>query len=203
MTLKNVKLIYFDTRGRAEPIRLILTLAGVKFEDVRLTPEAWAAEKPNAPFGQLPILEVDGNKYTQTVAIVNYLARETGLYGKTNLDSLKIDQIIQLTVDFINIGGKALFEKDEAKKAELFKNFKEVEAPKFLGFFEKLLKESGTGYFVGNSLTAADILVYEYISNFIQRKALSTEGYPLLQALFKKVESNEKIKAYLSTRKET
>ena len=39
------KLVYFQVRGRAEPIRLTFAAAGKKFEDVRLADTDWAAEK--------------------------------------------------------------------------------------------------------------------------------------------------------------
>ena len=34
--------MYFDARGRAEPARMMLTLAGQKFEDFRFSDEEWA-----------------------------------------------------------------------------------------------------------------------------------------------------------------
>ncbi|BFZ09086.1 hypothetical protein BsWGS_12125 [Bradybaena similaris] len=203
MAPKNIKLIYFDSRGRAEGTRLVLAAAGQKYEDLRLSHEQWEIEKPNTPFQQAPVLEVDGKRYGQSIAIATYLAREFGLYGKSNLDGLQIDQVIQLAADFFNALVQSFREKDEAKKEELQKKFKEVEVPKYLGFLEKLLTESGTGYFVGNSLTLADIWVYDLLYSFVSHKALTTDGYPHIQELNKNVESNENIKVYLATRKQT
>ncbi len=42
-----VKLVYFKTEGRAEVIRIILSQAGVDFEDKRLSKEEWEAMKPS------------------------------------------------------------------------------------------------------------------------------------------------------------
>ncbi|BFZ09087.1 hypothetical protein BsWGS_12126 [Bradybaena similaris] len=203
MAPKNIKCFYFDSRGRAELSRLLLAAAGQEYEDIRFTKEQWPAEKPNFPFHQLPALEVDGKRYGQSIAIAKYLAREFGFYGKSNLEGLEIDQVVHLAADFMNTFVPWFTEKDEAKKAEMQKKLQEVEIPKFLGHFENLLKKSGTGYFVGNSLTLADFMVYDLIYAFISLKVLSTDGYPLVQAHSKKVESNENIKAYLAKRKQT
>lgn len=40
-------LTYFNIRGRAEPTRLVFKVAGVEFEDRRLTFEEWGAMKEN------------------------------------------------------------------------------------------------------------------------------------------------------------
>lgn len=45
------------------------------------------------PFGQLPILEIDGKTYSQTLPICRYLAKQQNLSGKTDLDSLEIDAV--------------------------------------------------------------------------------------------------------------
>ena len=41
------KLIYFNARGMAEPSRLILSYAGVPFEDTRIERADWPAMKPS------------------------------------------------------------------------------------------------------------------------------------------------------------
>lgn len=43
----NIKLTYFNLRGRAEPARLIMAQAGVDYQDNRITSEEWAALKPS------------------------------------------------------------------------------------------------------------------------------------------------------------
>ena len=44
------------------------------------------------PFETVPVLEVDGVKYSQSIAIVRYLGRKYGLAGKTLEEDLEIDQ---------------------------------------------------------------------------------------------------------------
>lgn len=46
-----------------------------------------------SPFGQMPILEIDGKPYAQTLPICRYLAKQLNLLGKTDLDALQIDAI--------------------------------------------------------------------------------------------------------------
>lgn len=41
------KVIYFDSKGRGETIRLALTVAGQDFEDVRYVKEEWEKVKPS------------------------------------------------------------------------------------------------------------------------------------------------------------
>ncbi|XP_059167449.1 glutathione S-transferase 1-like [Physella acuta] len=203
MTLESIKLIYFDGRGRAEVTRLMLAAADVKNEDIRYIFQRWPAEKSKTPFGQLPVLNIDGKMFRQSLAIAAYIAKEAGFYPKSYLDGLKVDQVIQLGGDFQTVAMTALFHKDEAKKSELEKELKEVEVPKYLDFFEKLLKESGTGYFVGTTLTLADFFIYDIISVTIDRGVLSTSKHPLVDGLVKKIESNANVNTYLANRKKT
>lgn len=41
MMVENMKLYYFPLRSRAEPARLLMEYNGVKYEDIRVTPEHW------------------------------------------------------------------------------------------------------------------------------------------------------------------
>ena len=53
--MKNVKLTYFNGRGRAEVARLILSIAGEVFEDDRVEFSDWEALKPRKLFYQITV----------------------------------------------------------------------------------------------------------------------------------------------------
>ena len=44
---KKIKLVYFDLPGRAEYLRMLLTVAKVPFDDVRIKFDQWAELKPS------------------------------------------------------------------------------------------------------------------------------------------------------------
>lgn len=49
-----MKLFYFNVKGRPEPAKLCLRLAGKEFEDIQFDGPAWASEyKALSPFGQV------------------------------------------------------------------------------------------------------------------------------------------------------
>ena len=54
--MKNMKLTYFNGRGRAEVARLILSIAGEVFEDDRVDFSDWEALKPRKLFYQKTIM---------------------------------------------------------------------------------------------------------------------------------------------------
>ena len=58
--------------------------------------------KPSLPFGQLPVLEVDGVDICQSMAIARYLASECGLAGSSNLVKAQVDEVVDVVNDVQN-----------------------------------------------------------------------------------------------------
>lgn len=73
------ELIYFDIPALGEPIRLLLALGNFDFTDRRITREEWSVLAPTTKYGQLPVLRVNGEEMSQSVAIVRYLATKVSL----------------------------------------------------------------------------------------------------------------------------
>ncbi|BFZ15729.1 hypothetical protein BsWGS_18768 [Bradybaena similaris] len=203
MADSDIKIIYFNIPGRAEVCRLVLTLAGKQFEDVRVNGAQWLEIKPTTPFGTCPVLVLDGKMYGQSKAIAAFLAKEFGLYGKTNLERLQIDQTMHLMEDFIQeFGRRYFFVTDEAKKAEGTKQLQEEITPRFLGYFEKILKDNATGYVAGDSISVADLTIFDMCTGFL---GLFVQGwlekFPLVARLVATINSNDRIRAYMEQRK--
>ena len=58
--------------------------------------------KPSLPFGQLPVLEVDGNTICQSMAIARYLASECGIAGSSGLVKAQVDEVVDVVNDVQN-----------------------------------------------------------------------------------------------------
>lgn len=52
------------------------------------------------PFGKMPILEFEGKKLHQHLAICRYLAKKLNLLGKDDVEAAEIDSIIDTINDF-------------------------------------------------------------------------------------------------------
>ena len=196
--MSSYKLTYFNGRGRAEVSRLIFAAAGVQFTDERVT--NWPTGKEDAPLGQLPYLTVDGVKLPQSMTIARFLANKLNLAGKDDLEKAKADAIVDTVTDFMTAFSK-VYQLPAAEKAEGTKKFMADDAPKYIGNLEKLIKTYGSnGFSVGNSLTWADLLVFDITSNMQSMDPKALEKSPCILAVRKSVESNAKIAAYLKAR---
>ena len=51
------------------------------------------------PYGQVPVLEVDGKPLAQSLAIARFLGREFGLLPESSFDQAIADELADLTQD--------------------------------------------------------------------------------------------------------
>jgi len=196
-TMSNIKLVYADFRGRAEPIRLCFKASGKPFEDYRFKGENFNAEKEKSPNKKLPYMVVDGKEIAQSGAIALFAAKHCGMCGSNLMEETQVMSIFAETVDLLEAMVKAFFEKDEAKKAELYKTLKGETIPKGLKYLEDNVQKSG--FFVGSALTLADVAVYDFLDSVLKH-GLKIDDFPGLKALRANVDANAGIKKYLSER---
>jgi len=193
------KLTYFDGRGRGEIIRLILTQADVPFEDVRLSNEEFAQRKSSLPFLQLPIFEIDGKiTLCQSNAIARYLARKYDLAGRTELEQVQTDMIVDCMQDILD--PLIVFFTPGANQAELKKKYIEEQLPVWLTKLEAFLvaNNSGDSFFVGHSLTWADLFLVRSCGAFNLIAGLEDPfaNHPKLKVLYERVIKLPRIAAY-------
>ncbi|CAD6232177.1 GSCOCT00001784001.3-RA-CDS, partial [Cotesia congregata] len=201
--MPSYKLTYFPVKALAEPIRFILSYGGVEFEDDRFDRNDWPKIKPTMPFGQVPVLEIDGKKVNQSTAICRYLAKQHGLAGKDDWENLEIDVAVDNIHDLrAKIGAYHYESHPEAKEAKREPLMKE-QLPFALDRLDEQVKKNG-GYFVGGKLTWADMVfvaLLDYL-NFMTKFDI-TEKHENLKALKEKVLALPKIKTWVEKRPQT
>ena len=154
--MENVKLIYFNANGRVGLIRAILSYKKIPFENIMYTMEEWPSKKDNYEFKQLPQLEVNGKKLTQTIAICLYLARQLDLYPKDIYLQYHVDSLLACRDDITRLYRKVWGK--EATKEE-YKQYKEM-IILYSKRIEERYKELGSGkYYLGNDLSVADFFL--------------------------------------------
>ncbi|CAF1226849.1 unnamed protein product [Didymodactylos carnosus] len=127
--MSKYKLYYFDTRGRAEIIRLILTQAGHPFDDIRYGHDEFQAHhKHEMPLEQMPVLEIISDqhqqkpsKLPQSLTIARYLAKEFDLAGKTNLQQAQVDSVVDTMMDLLQQFMIKVFHVQDPEKRETSK----------------------------------------------------------------------------------
>lgn len=199
------KFYYYKATGRGNQVRLTMAAAGVEWEDVfptgfPPTPEekqAWRDIGKNSTTNVPMLVMEDGTVYTQSLAVVRTVARmgDGSLMPKEDKDLYVFDKIIADADDLRTLAYKSFPSWGCPQKN--VNNYILNVLPVHLGNLERQL----TGdYFVGNSLTAADICAYDAIVSFgSSRVTGALDKFPKLQAFVSRVESQPNISKYMAS----
>jgi glutathione S-transferase len=69
-----IVLTYFPILGAAEKVRLALWLGGIALDDVHVPFAEWPNFKCQTPYGQIPVMSIDGGPYiAQSSAMLQYV----------------------------------------------------------------------------------------------------------------------------------
>ena len=208
-------------QGRGEFIRLALEDAGADYIDVARDPSFGrpgimkflddpSLERP--PFAP-PFLKADKLLISQTANILQFLGPRLGLVPESEESRLWAHQL-QLTIaDWLYETGQThhpianvLYyeeQRDEAKKRAA--NFTANRIPKFLGYFERILKLSAEGgdFVFGKEVSYVDLSLFQMIEGsryaFPRTMAQLEPQHPRLVTLHDRIKVRPRIAAYLSS----
>ncbi|CAG0900407.1 unnamed protein product [Cyprideis torosa] len=198
-------LAYWDIRGLAQPIRLLLHYTETEFEDkyyVRGPPpthdrSCWTSVKESLglDFPNLPYYIEGDIRITQSNAIMRFVAR-TGenLEGKTPKEKVRVDmlenQAMDFRNDFVNLTYMSHnFEEDEVKYIE--------NLPRKLKQFSDFLAQNK--WFAGENITFVDFIMYELLDQHRMFKAGCLDGFENLKDLLHRFEEIPQIKSYMKS----
>ncbi|XP_049688624.1 glutathione S-transferase 2 [Accipiter gentilis] len=196
-----VTLGYWDIRGLAHAIRLLLEYTETPYQERQyrpgpapdFDPSDWTNEKEKLglDFPNLPYL-IDGpTKLTQSNAILRYIARKHNMGGETEEEMLRVDmlenQLMDLRMRFAQLCYNPDFEKLKPAYLEQLPG-KLRDLSRFLG---------SRPWFAGEKLTFVDFLAYDVLD----QQRMFVPECPELQGnlgrFLQRFEALEKISAYM------
>ena len=207
--------------GRGEFVRLALEEAGAPYLDMARLPKSRGggvaammkalrsagAFEPFAP----PFLKSGDLVIGQTANILHYLGPRHRLVPADEASRLKALQI-QLTIaDLVveahdvhhPIAGSLYYEDQKREAKRRSASFVGERIPKFLDWFERVLKASGGAHFVGRRISYVDLSVFQMLAGlkyaFPNAMARMAKRIPRLNALATHVAGRPRIAAYLAS----
>ncbi|KAJ8040549.1 Glutathione S-transferase P [Holothuria leucospilota] len=212
--IANVTVHYFDIRGRAEAIRLILEDTGISYNQELFTGETWPGAKKKGiesgiyTFGQVPAIVTDsGFSLVQSQAIVHYIGRATGL--DCDCQDVHLCEILAAGAeDFRSKLSRIIY--DPNLSVDMRDDYLQNVAPVWLNHFEKLapqIRDEETSFFVGGRITWVDYIIFDLLDGQVEFGRVDVgrplvdvlDPYPKLNSFYNRFRTREKIAAYLKS----
>ena len=207
-----------EIQGRGEFVRLALEDAGAEYVDVARRRGGTSAmlkllddEKVRTPSFAPPFLKAGKLLIGQTANILLFLGSRHGLAPVAEAGRLWTHQL-QLTIaDFVleihdthHPIASSLYYEDQRKEARLrTRDFLKSRAPKYLGYFERVLARSPGKYLVGRTATYADLSLFQVVAGlryaFPRAMARLEQRHPRVVAVHDQVGQRPRIAAYLNS----
>jgi len=194
---------YWQIRGLAHAIRLMLHYKEVEFEDKMYTQgdapdfsrEEWMKEKftlgldwPNLPY------YIDGEtKLTETSAIISYLGRKHNLCGSTEEARIRNDMTYSVSMANRNDCVRIFY---NPKFDELVKPFLETLQDRLSKFSTWL---GDNDYFGGSELVYSDFCMYDLLDIWRNLETGCLDKHEKLTAFMARIEALPGIKAYIES----
>ncbi|GAB1287994.1 Glutathione S-transferase Mu 5 [Apodemus speciosus] len=217
MSSKSMVLGYWDIRGLAHAIRMLLEFTDTSYEEKRYTcgeaPDydrsQWLDVKfkldldfPNVGgFGgvgrreglQLPYLMDGKNKITQSNAILRYIARKHNMCGDTEEEKIRVDIMENQIMDFRMQLVRLCYNSNHENLKPQYLEQLPAQLRQFSLFLGKFT------WFAGEKLTFVDFLTYDVLDQNRMFEPKCLDEFPNLKAFMCRFEALEKIAAFLQS----
>merc|ERR1712142_946467 len=227
--MPNYTLHYFNGRGRAEILRMMMAMAGVKFMDKRYEFSDWDRCRNDMPCMRLPVLEMDGGmRMPETMAIARYLAREYNFYPKSNMDMMRCDYIAdcfyEIMHDYMRYfhdkngrfrfgnNGDMMMSSSMSGNSDMMSSNDNYMRWRYMNtlnrimpFMERtlMMRDGGSKFFMGNDMMMCDMMMYCCMEMMMMENQSMMSPYSKLMSLYQRVAQHPKMSMYLKSRGQT
>ena len=192
-------LYYFNVNARGCMARALLSYVKANWENKVLEYndflQNYKQKKEFCEYGQLPILEYKGKYYSQSMAIILFLAKKYNLMGDNEDEEFEINNLLCSFEDIFPLIHDQSQDKKDAKYEKVRKYFKIYE-DKYLNHVKE--NNGKKYYFANDKFTLADIyfgaLIYSMLNSL---KEIDMEKeFPALKKLLDFYKSDNALKEF-------
>ena len=218
MFFKKIELKYLlyywpEIQGRGEFIRLALEDAGADYVDVwRLRAGSKHPGLKTPPFAP-PYLVAGKKVIAQTANILQFLGPRLRLAPRDETGRLWLHQL-QLTItDWLTevhdthhpIGSGLYYEEQKPEARRRSADFLAVRLPKYLDYFEGVLRRQAAGYLLGHAASYADLSLFQMVTGlryaFPQAFGRLERRYPRVIEVHDRVSRRPRLAVYLASKR--
>lgn len=218
-------LFYLNIHGVVWPIRCLLSIKGIDFEDVQIPIQTWGYRtedgrqplKEASPSLHIPVYSDQDVVITQSTTLMYYLAKKHGMLGQGAIEELQVMEVMAQCHDAlfhwcgllpiigrVGIDPETFDQRMAAFMGEGRWGLVTSGHAINLHGLENYLKRnvSDSGYMVGNDLTFADLHAFNILCNWY--KAFNPEAfmkYPILDDYIKRIGKMADIDRYIKSTK--
>ena len=208
--------------GRGEFVRLALEEGGADYIDVARLPESEGGGVPammrllngesvKTPSFAPPFLKAGDLLIGQTANILQFLGSRHGLAPADEAGRLWTNQLQLTFTDFLKeihdthhpIASALYYEEQKEEAKRYTAEFLKVRAPKYLGYFERVLAMNGGKHLAGNLLTYADLSLFQVVAGlryaFPKAMARLEQNHLHIVSVHDSVAARPRIAAYLAS----
>eukprot|EP00658_Telonema_sp_P-2_P054566 TRINITY_DN43410_c0_g1_i4.p1 TRINITY_DN43410_c0_g1~~TRINITY_DN43410_c0_g1_i4.p1 ORF type:complete len:225 (-),score=30.78 TRINITY_DN43410_c0_g1_i4:94-768(-) len=178
------RLTYLPIKGIAEPIRVVLRIAQVPFVDERIDYDEVARRRELGllPGGQVPVLRLGGEWFSQSTAIMRWAAAAGGMGPRGAKEQLRYDMVqgalqdiqLQLRPQWYGsamgrspVTGEIMVPLNQDQKRDVDCLLNTEVLPTHFKRLESVLGASGGRWCCGERMTAADISLHGLASGIL------------------------------------
>jgi glutathione S-transferase len=207
-----------EIQGRGEYVRLALEEAGAAYNDVARKGDGenrmmMLMEKRRGPTPSFapPYLKAGKLLIGQTANILLYLGERHDLAPRVQAGRLWVNQLQLTLADFVveihdthhPIASSLYFEDQKPEAKRRSEHFLAARVPKFLGYFDDILKKSGGPFLLGRKLSYADLSLFQVVDGLryaFPKATKRAEGkFRRVSRLHDRIAGRPRITAYLES----
>lgn len=201
-----LRLVYFPTPGRAEAIRIALSLSGEEWEDVTVDGVEYSKMRDNGdlPWDMLPILQTPEGTIAESSSILRFVGHLSGFIPEKPFQIAKADEFIDAMGPLSKALDSTFGISDLDERIRIRKEVfgPEGDGTKNLVLLEKKISESKTGWAAGtDQISIADLKLFTglfglFSGNYDGMDASIISKYPSLIKYHDKVANEPRIRQY-------